>query len=110
MFNENGSLKTQTLQINKDTPKLSISQPLTNALGEFVLGQLPLGWVILKEIGNVSFFRCYLGLSNREGYFNITAKFYSNKQAFWGISSYSWSPVLENATPANMVISPLVNS
>lgn len=110
LFNENGSLKTQTYQINKDTPKLYISQPLTNALGQFVLGQVPLGWVVLSEIGNVSFFRCYLGISNREGYFNIGAKFYSNKQAFWGISGYSWSPVLENSTPANMVISPLVNS
>jgi len=110
MFNEGGILKTQTYKITKDTDKLQLSNPLTNALGEFVLGQLPLGWVILKEIGNVCVFRCYLGISNRSGFFNIQLKFYSNSTGFWGIGNYGFSPIVEQVNPPNMVVSPMVNS
>lgn len=110
LYNEGGVLKTQTYKINKDTPNLYFSQPLTDAQGQFVQGQPPMGGVILSEIGDVSFFRCYLGISNRIGYFNIQVRFYSNKAAFWGITGAGILPVLAHTTPSEMYISPVVAS
>lgn len=108
--NENGTLSKQTYRINKDTPNLALSNPLTDALGEFLPGQYMSGGVILGEIGDLSVFRCYLSTSNRSGFFNTQLKFYSNKTSFWAVNAYAFRPELEAPVPSGMVISPIVNS
>lgn len=110
LYNEFGEFKTQTFKISKDTPKLYFSQPLTNAKGQFLRGQIPRGGVILPEVGDISFFRCYLGVSSRQGYYNIQLRFYSNKQSFWGITGMSFNPIARPPVPPEMVIDPIVTS
>lgn len=104
LYNEGGKLHTDTFRLNKDTPRIFISQPLTNAQGQFILGNPMMGGVILSEIGDVSFFRCYLGVSSQSAMFNLQIKIYSNKQAFWGITGLSINPEVAKVAPANMVI------
>lgn len=107
LFNEGGTLNKQTFRLNKDTERIYFSQPLTNAQGEFILGTMATGYVIISEIGDVSIFRCYLGISNRHGFYNLQLRFYSNKESFWGISGYSFNPMLASVIPASNVISPI---
>lgn len=107
LFNEGGILNKQTFRLNKDTERIYFSEPLTNAAGEFILGTMASGYVIISEIGDVSMFRCYLGISNRHGFYNLQLRFYSNKEAFWGISGYSFNPMLASVIPASNVISPI---
>jgi len=105
-YNEEGILGKQTYLLNKDTEGLIFSAPLTNAAGEFILGQPPAGWVISTEIGNLSFFRCYLGLKISHGFFNVQPVFRSNKAAFWGITGVGFNPQENTAIPINMRVSP----
>lgn len=106
LFNEGGILNTQTFLISKDTERLLFSQPLTNALGEFLLGVVPMGWVTLQEIGNLSFFRAYLGVNPGIGYFNIQLRFRANDSSFHGITGIGFLPRKE-MVPGLMVLSPV---
>jgi hypothetical protein len=110
LFNEGGLLKKQTYLLNKDTENLYISQPLTNALGQPIMGVVALGYVSLLEIGDLSFFRCYLGISNRSGYYNLQLQFRQNKEAFFAIAAVGYNPIEELVIPSTMVISPTVES
>lgn len=107
LFNEGGTLDTQTFLINKDTARLQTSEPLTNALGQLVPGQLPMGWVILSEIGSLSFFRCYLGIKKANGFYNIQPRVRQFKEAFFGITGMALNPELSPAVPSLMVIDPI---
>lgn len=107
LFNEGGSLATQTFLISKDTERLQFSAPLTNAQGEFILGQPPLGWVIGEEIGNLSFFRAYLGINPGNGFYNIQLRFRANDSSFFGITGVSFIPRKEAVVPPMAVISPV---
>lgn len=106
LFNEGGLLEKQTFNINKDTERLIYSEPLTNAQGQFILGNPALGYVNLMEIGNLSFFRCYLGVDISKGYFNTQLHLYSNKEAFWAVTAIGFNPVLNETIDPHMVISP----
>lgn len=107
LFNEGGLLGKQTFRINKDTDRLLYSEPLTNAQGQFVLGQPALGYVNLMEIGNISFFRCYLGVDIADGYFNTQLRIYSNKEAFWAVTTIGFNPTLNETIDPNMILSPI---
>lgn len=104
LFNEGGILDQQSFTININTPRLIVSEPLTDALGQLLPGALPMGWVILSEIGNLSFFRCYLGIKKGNGFFNLQLRIRSNKEAFWGITGIGFNPELSPVTPNYMVI------
>lgn len=106
LFNEGGLLDKQTFRINKDTQNLIYSEPLTNAQGQFILGNPALGYVNLLEVGNLSFFRCYLGVDIAKGYFNTQLRMYSNKEAFWAITTIGFNPVLNETIDPHMFISP----
>ncbi len=106
-FNEGGELDKQTFLISKDTERIQISSPLTNAAGEFIPGQPAAGWVITAEIGDLSFFRCYLGIKNKNGFFNLQPQFRSNCAAFWGVTGIAFNPVPAEQIPSLMVISPV---
>lgn len=106
-FNEEGFLGKQTYRIDKDTEGVILSDPLTNAAGQFIAGQPPAGWVIGSEIGELSFFRCFLGISSNKGYFNLQPVFRSYKQAFWGVTGMSFNPIENEAIPIGMTISPI---
>lgn len=108
LFNEGGILNKQTFRINKDTPKLLYSQSLTDMLGASVLGQAALGYVTLMEIGDVSFFRCYLGIDITKGFFNIQPRFYSNCAAFYAVTGIGFNAELNPNIDAAMVISPIL--
>jgi len=115
LYNELGVLKKQTFNINKDTENASGQNifnltPLTSSLGLPTMGLPMLGSVLLQELGDLSFFRCYLGISNRHGYYNIMLRIYSNKQAFWGITGLGFNTVLEEAIPSELFINPTVTS
>lgn len=110
LYNEGGTFKTQTFLINKDTEGLFYLSPLTGMAGHFTLGSQIAGQVDLEELGDVFFFRCYLGISNREGFFNIQLRFRSNKAAFWGISGMAVNPDLEQIAPAEIFINPTVTN
>ncbi len=108
LFNEAGLLEKQTFLINKDTENLYMSEPLTNAAGQLIAGAIPMGWVLLSEIGNLSFFRCALGVRKGNGYFNLQVRARSFKEAFWGITGIAHNPELEEQFPNLFVISPVV--
>lgn len=107
LFNEGGNLGTQTFLISKDTERLQFSAPLTNALGEFILGTVPMGWAALQEIGELIFFRAYLGINPGNGWFNIQIRGRHNVGTFFGITGIAFLPRKEAVIPADMVISPV---
>lgn len=110
LYNKGGQLKVMTFQLNKDTQGLSFSQPLTSALGQPIQGVPILSAVPFSQIGNASAFHGYLGISNRHGYYAIQCRIYSNKAAFWAVSTLGFHANLEAAIPSEMVISPLTTS
>lgn len=106
-FNEEGTLGKQTYLLNKDTTNIMFSDPLTNAAGQFIAGQPPAGWVIGSEIGDLSFFRGYLGIRKNKGFFNLQPVLRSNKAAFWGVTGMAFNPEENPSIPLNSVISPI---
>lgn len=106
LFNEGGLNGKQTFKIHKDAEGLLYSEPLTNAQGQFILGQPALGYVTLMEIGDLSFFRCYLGVAISQGYFNTQLRIYSNKEAFWAVTGIGFNPELNLVIDPSMVLSP----
>jgi len=108
LYNEGGTFKTQTFLINKDAEGLFYINPITGMAGHFTLGGQIAGQVSLEEIGDVFFFRCYLGISNRDGFFNIQLRFRSNKAAFWGVSGMAVNPKMEMIAPPEIYLSPTI--
>lgn len=106
MFDEAGILKIQSFRINKNTPNVEISNPLTNSLGQLIPGILPFGWVIIKEIGNLCFFRCYLGVDINSKHYNFTPRIRSNKEAFFGITALGINPYVEETIQQSLIVSP----
>lgn len=115
LYNEGGILKKQTFNINKDTvngtgQKLFNLQSLTSSLGQPVMGVPILSSVILAEIGDLSIFRCYLGISIRHGHYVIGLRIYSNKQAFWGVNGLGFYTELSETMPSELFINPIIAS
>jgi len=110
LYNEGGELKTQTFNIDKDTARLYYSSPLSAALGQPIMGLPILSSTVLAEIGDVSFFRCYLGVSVRHGFYVIQLRIYSNKQAFWAVSGIGFNPSLSPVIPGENIIDPIIIS
>lgn len=106
LFNESGELSKQTYLITVNTPGVLVSTPLTSALGQPVLGTVAMGYVETMEIGDVYFFRTYLGINLGNGFYNIQPRFYSNTTGFWGITGVGLSPEINLVIPNNMVLSP----
>lgn len=106
-YNEIGLQGKQTFKLQLGTEGLLFSEPLTNAMGEALNGSISVGYVQTIEIGNVSFFRCYLGANITQGYYNIQVRFYSNKQAFWGITGIGFNAMPNETIDPMMVVSPL---
>lgn len=107
-FNEAGSLDTQTYRINPDTEGLMFSEPIVgDEIGSYIPGASEAGGIQLAHIGNLSFFRGYLAISNRNGFYNLQLKCYSNKEAFWGVSGIGFDPIKASVVPNTMVISPI---
>lgn len=105
-FNELGSLDKQTFRINKDTVNLLYKVDIGGTLGSEALADTMLGGVSFADLGNVSFFRGYLGISNRNGFYNIQCRVRSNKEAFWGLTGLGFNPELNKSIDAKMVMSP----
>lgn len=105
-FNEFGSLDKQTFRINKDTENLLYSDNVGGALGTEMLATTMLGGVSLANLGNVSFFRGYLGIANKNGFYNIQLNVRSNKEAFYGITGIGMNPEVNAAIDPRMVLSP----
>ena len=108
LFNEAGGLGKQTFKITPDDPSVQFSNPVVgNELGSLIPGSKEAGGVQLAQIGGVAFYRCYLAISNRYGFYSLQAKCYSNKEAFWSVSGYAVNPELAGTIPNTMVVSPL---
>lgn len=107
LFNESGTLQKQTFQINKDTENLLMSSPITDTSGNLIPGNVILGWVSINKIGNLSFFRCYLGINIGNGYYNLQCRVYQNKAAFFGVTGMAFNPKEADLIPAEAVISPI---
>lgn len=105
-FNELGALDKQTFRINKDTPNLLYLFDIGGAFGTEALSETMLGGVSLAELGDVSFFRAYLGISNANGFYNLQLNIRSNKEAFYGITGLGMNPEINEAIDARMVLSP----
>lgn len=105
-FNELGSLDKQTFRLNKDTVNLLYKVDFGGSLGTDVLGETMLGGVALSELGDVSFFRGYLGISNANGFYNLQINIRSNKEAFWGLTGLAMNPEPTTTVDSMMVISP----
>ncbi len=115
LYNEGGVFKKQTFNINKDKTNASGQNifnltPLTSSLGLPIMGLPILGSVMLSEIGDLTVFRCYLGTSIRNAYYNIQLRIYSNKQAYWGVTGLGINTALEEAIPSELFINPEVTS
>jgi hypothetical protein len=106
LFNEGGIFNTQTFKITQDARGVLVSQPLTDALGQATLGSVALGYIRSSQIGDVAFFRTYLGADLSKGYYNIQMRFRSNKAAWWAITGIGFNPRINIATDSNMVLSP----
>lgn len=106
-FNENGQLDKQTYQIDVDTENLLFSDPITDSMGSFILGNPILGMVSLANIGDLSAFRGYLALPSKNGFFNIQARVYGSRGAFWAIGGFSMEPEILPPVPKNMLIAPI---
>jgi hypothetical protein len=107
LFNEGGRLHTQTYEIKGSDD--FVFKPNLLGLGQNMLGVIPLGWVALSDIGQLGIFRCYLSVSNSQGFYNIQLRFRSDKAGSqWGISGYSFNPTLEGVTPNLLAVSPEV--
>ena len=109
MFNEAGILGRQTYKIERGAEGLIYSEPLTNAQGQFILGSMALGYVTSMEIGNLSFFRTYLGIDISKGYYNIQLRPHSNKEAFWAITGIGANPEVNKTIDPMMVMSPVID-
>lgn len=107
-FNEFGSLDKQTFRLNKDTVNLLYKVDIGGMLGAEVLGETMLGGVALADLGDVSFFRGYLGIKNKNGFYNLQLNIRSNKEAFWGVTGLAFNPELSPVVPARMIVSPTV--
>jgi hypothetical protein len=105
-MNEGGELNTQTFLININKQGVLVSTPLTNAQGQVVLGTVALGYVETLEIGDLYYFRTYLGIDISKGFFNIQPVFRSNTTSFWAITGVGMNPVLGKVIPNSMVLSP----
>lgn len=107
MMNEGGSLSKQTYLISKDTVGIQLSDPISAMLAAFIVGELPFGWVPVGEIGDLAFFRIYLGTAINFGFYNIQLRFYSSNGAFYGITGVGFNPELMPVIPNEMVASPI---
>lgn len=108
LFNEAGSLGQQTFRINTSTDGVLVSNPVIGSeMGAFLLGNIEMGGVQLSHVGGVVFFRCYLSVSNRLGFYNLQLKGYSSKEAFWAITGISFNPEQSADIPNTMVVSPI---
>jgi hypothetical protein len=106
LFNEGGLLNTQTFKIEQGANGVLVSQPLTDALGQGTLGTVALGYIRSSQIGDVAFFRTYLGVDISKGYYNMQLRFRSNKATWWAVTGISFNPRVNVATDSNMVLSP----
>ena len=109
-YNEDGINGKQTFKFFKDAEGLLYSDPVTNSLGQPILGEAALGYVSLLEVGNVSFFRTHLSLDLSRGFYNVQARMYSNKEAFWAVTGIGFAPVPVKVADNSMVMSPIVNT
>lgn len=107
LMNEGGALNTQTYLISKDTEGILLSDPISGMLGKFIIGQLPFAWLPIEEIGDLAFFRIYLGVAIKFGAFNVQLRFYSSNGAFFGITGVGFNPELMPVIPNKMVASPI---
>lgn len=106
LFNEDGLLGTQTFRINKDTEGLLYTTDIGGMLGSEELSKPMLGAVSLENIGDLGFFRGYLGLDNSKGFYNMQIRFRSNKEAFWAITGVGLNPEVSPTTDPSMYLSP----
>jgi len=106
LFNEGGLLNTQTFKITKNAKGVLVSESLTDAFGQGTLGTIALGYIRSAQIGDVSFFRTYLGVDISKGYYNIQLRFRSNKATWWAVTGIGFNPKTNVATDSNMVLSP----
>lgn len=109
LFNEGGLLEKQTFKINKDTPNLYFSDPITTAQGQFLAGEPTLGGVSLLGIGEVSIFRCYLGINISNGFYSIQPIVYGSREAFFGITAMAMDPELLPTIPVDFLIAPIAS-
>lgn len=110
MFNEEGVLGKQTYRINKDTTGLYFSSPITDEMGAFILGVPILGMVALEGIANLSSFRCYLAINKTKGFYNIQARAYGTRAAFWGISAMAHNPEILPIVPTGFLVAPEIET
>lgn len=105
-FNENGVLGKQVFRINRTTTGLSFSDPITDAMGSFVLGLPILGMSALAGIANLSVFRGFLAIDIAKGFFNIQPRVYGTRAAFWGITALAMNPEVVPIVPLDFTIVP----
>lgn len=106
-YNEDGVLGTQTYLINKDTEGIYFSSPITDEMGAFVLGEPILGMSRLRGIANLKAFRFYLGIDTRKTFYNIQARAYGTRSAFWGITGMAMNPEILPSIPKEFIVSPI---
>ena len=104
LMNEAGILRTQTYRINKSVEGIFLTQVPMAAAGQFIRGLSILGGITDSEL---SFFRCYLPIDIRKGWYNLQVVVRSNHEAFWAVTGLAYNPVQEQMIPAEYVIEPI---
>lgn len=107
-FNEDGVLGKQTYRIDKNTVGLSFTAPITDAMGQFIMGTPIMGMSRLKGVANVSVFRCYLGLDISKNFYNIQPRVYGTRAAFWGIIGMAMNPIVLPIVPQDFIVNPIL--
>jgi len=103
LYNEEGRLTEKTYKIEGAG---SYASPVDiSALSQSPISVLPLG---LAKIQGAGFFRVYLSIPNKLGYYNLQVKFWSNKQgSMWGVSGMAINPSAELIIPPKLRIDPI---
>jgi len=106
LYNENGTLATQTFTIKGTGPY--VSQPMTLAMAQFILGMPVMGDTDLASTtGNVGILKVYLNIPVKYNWYNVQLKFYSTTAgANWSLTGLGMNAQVNTLSPANLGIDP----
>lgn len=111
MFNEAGNQQLLTYVIDGSQPGIVVT-PMTTALAMVMLGVPVMGTSVLPSTTPssdpvFSYFRCYLAIPLRYGFFNIQLRFYSIAAGDnWAVTGVAMNPRVEVLAPEAYVIPP----
>lgn len=108
LYNEKGSLFTQTYEMSVGTTGFQFTNVDIDALGMIPFNQGIMDSLRLSQIQNFGYYRGFLAVPLAFGLFALEVKFYTKQaNAVWYMTGHAVNPLIEPNTPPTMMISPL---